>query len=48
MMETYQKIIIAGLIIAGFYLFCTKKKDNFSKEYLELINSDEYKVKRSS
>ncbi len=46
MIELYQKVLFGFVIVFGFYLFARKKKDNFSEEYLELINSDKYKVKK--
>jgi len=46
-MELYQKLVIGLLIVVSFYLFLNRKNNNFSKEYVELVNSDKYKVKKS-
>ncbi len=46
MIEDYKNILIVSFFLGAFLYFLLRKKDDgFNKEYLDLINSDKYKVK---
>ncbi len=47
MIESYQKLIALAIFIIGtYFIFFRKKKDTFSEDYNELLNSEKYKVKK--